>query len=539
MKNKKTAIKLSSGIILGVIIVLLILINLISQNKFTRLDMTASKFFSLSPATKKLLSKVDDKITVKLIFSKNLPMQFKSLTNQVKDILKDFSTYSHGNIVVYEVPNDDSKKIADEAKKYGIPPVRVNVLQKEKVEFIQAYLGVVFLYEDKKEILPVVSDEILKNLEYEIVSIIRRLTQEKKKVIGFLKGHDELSLYNEILGFNKALLQNYDTQAVTLSPGEFIPDKVDVLIVARPKKEFSEWDKFAIDQFIMKGKKVIFLLSAADVNLQRGFGSALKLKLDDFLKNYGITQEKKLIVSANCALVQAGSNSGPFQIRTLIRYPFFPEVSDLNKNIPISLHIPKLTMAFPSPLQLHPSKTFSIEVLARTSKSSGLISPPFFVSLDREFTQKDFSKGQQIVAAVVKGKFSSYFKGKVITYKKKGKNGKEETKKYTGKIITESPETRLIFIGDGKLVNQKMVGGNDLNKNFMLNAVDWMAQDDSLISIRTKEIKKRFLKPISPSAKSIIKYLNFFGPTVFVIILWIVIKIMYKMQVANIQQDWR
>ena len=167
---------------LGIFLVGLVLLNLIARDNFRRLDLTDNKMYSLSNSSKNVISQVDDLLTMKVYFSSDLPNELGNTKRFLQDILEEFSAYSHGNIrFFFEDPQED-ETMEEQARKDGIQPVQMQVIENDKVEIKKVYLGMVLLYENKKDNIPVIQSTA--GLEYLITTKIKSLIDVDKKVIG-------------------------------------------------------------------------------------------------------------------------------------------------------------------------------------------------------------------------------------------------------------------------------------------------------------------------------------------------------------------
>ncbi len=531
----------NSWIVLLIVFGSLIAVNLISQKRFIIQDITESKYYSLSKTTKKILSSVDDRITVKLFFSRKLPAMYSNLTSKVKDILKDFSAYSNGNIRVLAEDNSNMTRFKSEAKKFSIPAVRLSVMKMDNYEAIHAYLGIVFLYKDRMELLPVIDPTILRNLEYKIMVLIKRLLENRKKTVAFLTGHEEADIEKDIVPLKKVLMSNYNVVSYKISEGKPIDPKIDCLLVVAPKKDFSIWDKFAVDQFIMAGKKAAFFIDSSVVRVNEGFGHNLNTNIPEWLLNYGIEILQNIIIDKKCSRIEIKQNRGEFSTVSEHYYPYFPEVSDFSNTNKIVLGIHRLGLKFVSSLEFKSYPGIEIETVARTSQLSGVVEAPYFVGFDKKINEDEYKSGSQVVVAAVKGHFKSAFAGKYVTFQatvdKKIDSSGFEIRKYTGTVIDKSKKNRIVFVGDGDLFSGKM-GIVPENIHFGQNVVDWLTQSVDMISIRTKEIKFRGLKKIPNHYKALFKYGNIIAPPIIIVLLSILVSALKGLYARKIHKKY-
>src|SRR5512137_2681354 len=239
MKKQQTQTLIRIALILGILIVL----NFISIRLFGRLDLTSQGVYTLSDASKKLVRNLDDRVTVKAYFTEDLPAPYNNNRRAVLDILNDYKAYSKGNLH-YDFINPEGEKNEREAQQAGIPPVEVQVVKEDKFEVKRAFLGLVMMYEDRKEVLPVIQN--LSSLEYDISAAIKRLTTRTKKRIGYTTGHKETEL-TSMQQANQAINAQYETVPIDLSSGTAeIPQDLAALLIIAPQTKFSDTAKYQI-----------------------------------------------------------------------------------------------------------------------------------------------------------------------------------------------------------------------------------------------------------------------------------------------------
>jgi len=495
------------------VLVILVLLNVVSIRLFNRIDVTEKQIFSLSPASKELVHSLDDKLTVRAFFTDNLPAPHNNNRRMVLDELNEYKAYSNGNFQ-YEFLDPSGEKGEQEAQQQGIPPVQLQVLKSDKFEVMRAYMGLVFLYEDKKEILPVVQN--IGSLEYDISSTIKRLTSKSRKKIGFLTGHGETPL-SEATRVQQLLSKQYDVTSVDVSKGKVVPADVNVLIVMAPTSSFPETDKFQIDQFVMRGGKVAFLLNRVDANLQNRFGREVTLNLDDQLRAYGLVIHPDLVRDLQCANISVMQQQFGFQIQSQVPFPLLPLVSNVNKENSMVKDLEGVMFFFISSVDTVNlgGRNLSGQVLLSSSKQSGRQNSPFFFDPLQKYTQEDlattFSEHNIPVAAVTSGQYKSAFEGKPVPV-----DTAADAIHFAGTPLLVSPETRVVLVGDGDFVRDQYLGNRD-NLTLFANMMDYLADDAGLISIRTKDVSLPPLEQVSDETRNMLKYGNLILPPALVL----------------------
>jgi gliding-associated putative ABC transporter substrate-binding component GldG len=493
MKKQKTQTLARALLVLGI----LVLINVISIRVFDRLDLTAQKVYTLSDASKKLVESLDDRVAVKAYFTEDLPAPYNNNRRAVLDMLNEYRAYAKGNLQ-YEFINPQGEKGEQGAQEQGILPVQVQVVNADKLEVKRGYLGLVMLYEDKKEVLPVVQD--LSSLEYDISSALKRLTTRTKKKIGYTTGHGEAEISTMRQAY-QALEQQNDLVPVDLGKGLPVPPDVAALLIVSPQTAYQDSAKYQLDQYLMRGGKIAFLLNRINADLQMRMGQPLDLGLDDMLANYGIRVNPDLVRDAQCASVGVTQQQGSFSITSQVPFPYIPVASDFDVRNPIVKDLRGVFFFFVSSLDTSgaAAKGIKADVLVRSSKRSGRQTGFFAMDPLQQYTPADLAEAGIPLAAIVEGSFKSYFVGK-----------------QPASLVTQSPETRIIVIGDGDFMKDQYLGGRG-NLTFFSNIVDYLADDAGLITIRSKNVASPPLEQISDRTKQLVKYADLIGAPVLII----------------------
>jgi len=491
------------------ILVVLILVNLVSLKLFSRLDMTDERIFSLSEASKKIVRNLDDKLLVKMFFTSDLPPTQSANLRYIKDQLEEYRSYSNGNLELELIDPHDSEKEM-EAQRYQIPPLQMNVMQNDKLEIKKVYMGMAFLYEDKFETIPIVQN--LSGLEYQISSLIKKLTSPKIPTVGFLTGHGEPTISEGLTYLNENLRNEYQVRELNLQEVKEVPRDINSLVLIGPQNPFSDWEKYVLDQFIMRGGKLGLFLNKIDVDLREQIAQPLSLEIDDFLENYGIKINDDLVVDAKCSQLRVQQSRGFFAVTNLVNYPYFPTATNFNKDHIIVRGLESVEFPFIS--SIDPSfaerKNLNFDPLVLSSDKSGSLTSPFDITPFKTFSAEDFNNKNLILASVISGRFKSFFADNP-------KPQPPENITPDTVSLNESPENRMVVVGDADFIQDGKMGSKD-NLIFFLNVLDWLSQDETLISIRSKEVTSRPLKKISEGSKKALKYGNILGIPILVIL---------------------
>lgn len=505
--------KLGIGVLYTAIIILgiIILVNYISSAVFFRVDLTQNKNYSVSDVSKDTLKNLDDVINIKGFFSKDVPSNLVSIKQDIKDTIEEYKNYSNGKIrVSYVDPKDDDKTL-QEARNLGIPELQFQNLEKDKYQMTTGYLGLAVIYGDKKEVIPVLDDT--RNLEYELTSAIKKVMQKEDYTVAFLRGNNEVDMENELKTAVQYLKKLYNVTSIDISDGNLIPDNINTLIIVGAKSELSDREKYVIDQFLMKGKSLMVLEENIDVGemLQT---SKNKSGIDSLLAQYGIKINNDYIVDPSCEMASFSSGYSQF----LTSYPFWPKTAKegLNQDNAIASQLESLVFPWTSSIELNDLQDREGIKLVNSSGQSWVMDNPSSLSPQQEF--KPGAQGQKLIAALVSGKFKSYFNDKEKP-QKPATNGDEATSEKDAAFIKETSFARILVVGDSDFIKDGFLNRFKSNLLFFQNSADALTMDESLIKIRAKTANDRPIKAdLSETAKNSIKFFNIFGITVIVLL---------------------
>jgi ABC-2 type transport system permease protein len=515
--------KIQSLIELSLVLAFLVLLNLVLSVYFFRWDLTKEKRYSLSSASKNLASKVDEVLFLKVYLEGDFPAGFKRLSKATKEMLDEFRVYTN-NKLEYEFVDPfaeaNAKKTNDivaELSAKGLQPTSVQIKKDDELSQKVIVPAAICYYKGKEYPLNLLKAQFGANpesvinssielLEYEIANILRKATEEKTKKIALITGHGELTGW-DIADARKELEQYYEVRSVNLPdvpPQELL--QYAGIIIPRPSSPYSEFDKFKLDQYIMNGGKVLWLVETqiADMdslNKEPMFLSAsLDTQLDDILFRYGIRVNANLVQDVQCEaipILSSVKNGNPQQ--KLLPWLFFPVAFSMDNN-PIVKNMEPVWFQFASSIDTTASKKIRKTVLLRSSQFSRTVSAPVKVDLNMARINPDplmFNKGYAPLAVLMEGEFSSVFQYRSGAISSPDLPFKESVK-----------NNKMIVVGDGDIIkNQRKKTTGEIfplgfnrftgqqfgNKRFILNCMDYLCDDSGLIEVRGKEIALRLL----------------------------------------------
>jgi ABC-2 type transport system permease protein len=514
MTGKFRKISAGSNILFLVLIVLgfLALLNFLSTRHFYRLDLTHGGRYTLSDASKRVSATLDDVVTVKCYFSKNLPPYVVNLKRQVTDMLDEYQAFAKGNVQVEFIDPGEDPAVQQKVRFMGIPQVQMNIVEKDQASATNVYLGMAVTYEDKQEIIPFVKS--IEGLEYDLTSSILKVTRKEKKTIGFLAGHQEMELQGKGLNNVNALLsKEYEVQPVEVVGGKPISPSISLLVVAGPSR-VGERAKYEIDQYLMRGGKVFFLVDPITIpegSIQATYRDS---NLGDLLEHYGVRLTRNLVLDRYNSLIRF--QTGYTIVQT--PYPFFTKVikTGFDPENPVVSQLESVTFPWACALEVlkdsHPGLSFTL--LAQSSQHSWLQKGMYDLNPTQEFSPEPEDIKPYPLAVLVSGKLKSFYAGKEVpkaeeaqTEPPQEEQSKDQEHAKTETLAECAHETQLMVIGNARFIADNYAPQSG-NLEFFLNAVDWFTWGADLIGIRSRAITDRPIPIFTERQKAAIKFAN-------------------------------
>lgn len=551
-------------VIIGIAIV--VLVAFLSTIKYSRFDLTSEKRYSLAPATEQLLDSLDNTMFFKVYLAGDLQYDYQKLSQASEDLLEEFKAQAGDKIkFVFVDPNEienkgEREELYKELTEIGL---KYNAIKYEDEGTIKEQIifpGALVYYNNKVLPLsfmksqmytspsPIAIQNAINNLEYEFSKVIKKQLQIVKPRIAFTTGHGELS-DAETFDISKALSEFYiiDTFNIKASHTELIDSRIyDAWIIAKPTEKFNEQEKFVIDQFIMKGGKTLWLIDPIEVSedslMKNGFSWGLDrdLNIKDILFKYGARINNNLVLDQFAAKIPLNDgmvNGRPnFKLST---WNFFPTVFAQNSH-PITNNIDPVLLRYASSIDFvgDTSKVYITPILSSSDKTV-IRNAPVRVALNITDVKPSFAgrlnKPYTNLGVLLEGEFESAFKGRVPA----NINNLPEFK-YQENI----KNNKMIIIGDGDVIK------NDFNKNtgkisklgyykytnmlygnreFLQNAIDYLLDDNSLLSLRSRTITLRKLDTDKASNEKLFwQTINILLPILLIFILGVIYSLYRK-----------
>ena len=553
------------------IVAIIILLNYVLSFFFGRFDLTEDKRYSLSENTIALLEddeRMKDRVYLKIYLDGGLPADIKKIRNSIREKLDEFKVYA-GDKIQYEFidPNgedDEDYNIEVQKNIYseGISPTDIQIAQSGKVEVKTIWPGALIDYKGttvdqiqffnkrliaSNEDARGLADRTINNLEYKLISAIRRVTADDKQTIGFLQGHDELDEW-QTADVRQGLDRYYLVEDVEINGQIGALDNVDALVVAQPKKPFNEKDKFVIDQFIMNGGRVLWFIDPLEINRDslyyRGetWGISANLNIEkDMLYKYGARLNNNTLIDKDCGPIYI-----PGHPLGIVDWYFYPLLQRTDH--PITKNIDPIKSEYASTVEIVNQGDADVQktVLLKSSGNSLAFKSPVRINYSIVDVEPNFNENGETdlpVALMMEGRFTSAFENRLT---------QEFTASPDFKTRFKSDSTKMLVVSDGDIIRNevetKVIDGETRyraiplnvdvfgvqnpnrtskyiygNRDFVLNSIDYMMDDNSLIDVRAKTITLRVLDTQKAyEEKSFWKILNIGFPLLCIFILGLV-----------------
>lgn len=507
----------------------MIAINYVAGLAHQRYDLTQDKRYTLSDPAKMILDQVESPMVIDVFLEGTFPAEFRRLQNETRYLLEEIQDYNPYISFYFSNPleeGSDADAVAQQFASFGMQPVNLTVKSNGKQTQERIFPYATANHKGKavpislfKNILGASREEVIyasiQNLEYEFIDGFNKLVNSKSKKIAVLKDNGELP-DGKIADIFKKLGETYSIapfpmNAVTEDPEKALKalqNTFDLVVVAKPTKAFTDAQKFVLDQYTMSGGNSLWLIDAVAMetdSLRNETGQALafprQLNLDDLFFKYGVRINPVLVKDLYAAPMSLASGDGTQSQYTELPWFYMPLVVSPNSH-PINTNIEKpIRFEYASQLEvLNNAKDIKKTILLASSELTKLVGVPQIISLEKinqEPDPNEFGSGQQALAVLLEGSFESAFKNRVQPFTLHDIRFRESATK----------PAKVVVISDGDLIaNSLDPKGRPLelgfdyftrasygNKEFLLNTVNYLLDDDGLINIRSKEIALPFL----------------------------------------------
>ncbi len=516
------------------LLILLAGINYLSSLVHFRLDLTQEKRYTLSAPTKRILQELDDQVSITVFLDGEMPAGFKKLRQTTAEMLQEFREIAKANIqfrFVRPGDNSDSSSLSmDSLLRLGLKPTNVRVQAKEGEGEEQRYLfpGALVSYQDR--VVPVDFLEGSNNagditsalnslnsaealLEYKLINGIQKISTDSVPVVGYLLGNGETFSPNVNDLVENTLRANYGFSFIPIDSVPLIPPVFNALVIVKPTIPFTERQKLKLDQYVMHGGKIIWLIDRLYAELDSLMRSKSDfiafdrgLNLDDLLFKYGVRINPDLVQDLQSdKLPMVVGNVGNQPQMELVPFPYFPLLTP-NPGNTVTSNLGQVLSIFPNSIDTVEAPGIKKTILLTTSATGKRLSTPAIVSLNSVRTEEDlktFNAAHVPVAVLLEGKFNSLFSNRLAAGTRDSLNNF-----YQQPFLSESAlDNKMLVVSDADIVSNVVtqnegplyMGYNQFsrqqfaNKDFILNALEYMVNPSGILETRSKDFTLRLL----------------------------------------------
>lgn len=468
----------------GLLTAALIVVNLFGRHIAGRLDLTPGKSFTLSRATKQVLRTLPDLVTIRLFASDALPPEVAFLRREVGDLLNDYRAAGRGKVKLVIVnPSADSAAL-NEARSSGIPPVQFNVLGQGELQVKEGYLGIAVRYADGVKTIPFVQQA--GDLEYRLTSDIRELTHPDKPAIAFGEISDPAAARSQrsFEALREQLGRNYEVRPFALSDTGPAP-AVRVIAVAGTPDSLSNAQVARLRTFLDSGGNLLVMAGGMQLSTQGPIALSRSVGWNALLKPYGVSIASNMVYDL-ASNTQVGIPSQFGQV--LVPYPFWLRAAS-TKTSPVNADLDAVLLPWTSAIDTTPAAAKIVTPLLVTSRAAGVQEVTAFLDPSRQFSRDSLQR--RIVALLANP---------------------------LARDTTTGVRGRVIVVGTADFASDRYARNSPENLVFVQNAIDWLAQDDALISIRSKNRAPPPLVYTSGVTRGVAKYGNMMGVPLLLIV---------------------
>lgn len=467
----------------AVVVLLVVLLNVLGARVRGRIDLTADRLYTLSDGTRAILGDLDDIVQVKLFASSELPPEIQLQLRDVRDLLADMRRASNGNLLVSDLDPDADDEVAREAEALGVFPVEFNVLRDDNFEVRQGYYGFAVSYADQHEVTPLI--QRTDDLEFRLVSQIDRMTRTDRPGIAFVRGFGAKT-DAEIPGLRQSLAERYEIRSIDVagdSAAEIRRDSTEVLVLAGATEPIDSAALMRIESFSASGGGVLVLVEPVVLDPQSPMAGPSASGVGRILEPRGISLVPGIVADMASSERVSMGRQGVFNV--VSPYPLWPIVLPAGDH-PITNGLNSMSFGWGAALTIDPEAA-GVTPIWQTSEGGAIHPIEASIVPDQEWGFSQDELGVQTVAAAV--------------------------------VPEGEGRGRMVVVGDASFAEAQYMQASPGNLLFLANAIDWLAQDEALIGIRSKDRTPPSLVFDSEGAQGALKWGNLVGLPILVVLL--------------------
>lgn len=485
MKNKKS---ITTQVLL--VMAILVVINILSQQFFFRLDFTADQRYTLSQATKNILEELEEPVTVTAYFTEDLPPDLAVTKQDFKDLLVEYGSISGGKVLYEFIDPASDQAIEQKAFQAGIQPVLVSTREKDEATQKKVFMGALIQMGTESEVIPFMQPGAA--MEYSVSTSIKKLSVTDKPLVGVLQGHGEPSL-NSMSQVMQSLLVLYQVEPVNLNDSTANLSKYKTVAIVGPRDTIPEFHLMLLDDYLSKGGNLFIAMDRVDGDLSTVQGKSIETGLETWLSSKGLVVENNFVVDASCGSVSVRQGNFPFPVQ--MKFPYLPMIVNFEDH-PVTKGLEQVLLPFASSIVYTGDTSNYFVPIAKSSEKSGTLSAPLYFDINKKWNDNDLPLSNITVGAALRGNIAGNMESGIVLFS----------------------DGQFPVNGEGQRAQQI----SQDNVSLMVNSIDWLSDDTGLIDLRTKGVTSRPLDQVEDGKKILLKWLNFFLPIIFIIIYGIV-----------------
>lgn len=555
------------------IFVAMILINYLASIFHKRIDLTNGKRFTISNPVKKMLGTIHQKMEVYIFLRGDIPAGFKKLSVSAQELLQEFQEYSNGNIHYKVISADEkipgtNKSYADTLSSLGLVPINLKVQLKEGEQSQYIYPAAIINFQDKFQpvnlysgsnnfITPPELNTAEALLEFDFASGIEKVVNPQKTMVAYAVGNGEPTGPNTYDLVENVLKKNYHLFMMDISKEPVIPDTFKLLMIVKPSLTFSEEEKLKIDQYVMRGGKLLCFIDRLNAEVDslqlknQVIAYDRNLDLQDIFFKYGVRINPDLLMDLQCDFLPFSVNGkDQFEFLHWNYFPLFesPQSSVINKNLGL------VEGKFVNTIDTVSAPGIKKTVLLSSSSNSRIIETPALISgAENRNAPEDeaFNKKGLIAGVLLEGKFSSLFKNRI------SRQQMDSLELYGTPFRSENIENnKMIIVADGDIVlngvykeqllpmgvNPYTVGTQYeyqfANRQFVNNCIEYLVNNSGLTEAKSKDYKLRLLDPKKTAdERGFWELINLLVPVVLILLFGLIYQAVRKRKYARKLKD--
>ena len=534
--HKRISLLMDAWVQLLAVVLVLVLTNALAARHFARLDLTSDHVYTLSDASRALAGRLDKPLFIKVYFTQGLEAPYNNHERMLVDKLEEFRAYSGGLMDLQVVDPTGKKELEEEAQRFGIRPIQYAYRGSDRSELKRVFMGASFVYGEQQTALDAVTQ--VATIEYDIARTLHRLVAgDERKVVGFTMGHTEVDVLRAsgpLETMRNQLADSYEVVAVPLGGEEGVPEEVDALLMFGPQQQVSQRARYQLDQHLMRGGSLAVFLTNYRTDLRTLRPTEIFHGMEGFLGQLGVVVNRDLVIDREQnGKMRVPVRQGQYLVQVPVNHPAIPRVTDLADDSPIVKSLDQMLFPFASSIDISELLPPGVEAKVLATGSATASRFQGVRTFDPGAYQRAIpgeEPGQWPVMVGLVGAFQSTFADLPIP------PVPAETPFGASAVAQDDPASKITQGAPARLVVSGSADSAANNVAMVLNLVDWMCQDESLIGIRSKAVQLPPLEQPEPATLRWLVAVNGLGGTLL-LLLFGAMRLLLNRRRASVEVD--